>query len=137
VIQPKTAYSFSLNRAEEGISSLMQPILTHLVRVKMFPNNEAVNHWKQELATWLLQLSRYATNVKTPTGKVKPRTLLIWMQPFITDYYITSEEYLSSLTYGKGDPVSVLGIQAGIERIIPLILNQTPIAEILNKLLTP
>lgn len=128
----KYAFSFSMHKAEDQISSLALPLTLHLVKCRMHPENPAYLHWRQECLTWLSQITGYACNVKTPSRKVKATTLTEWLMPFVNDTRIQQDSLVVESKYGPGQSVDPIALQTALHNSIPMFLDGTPVTAIFD-----
>jgi hypothetical protein len=131
----KISLAFPLSMVEVNVSSLMGPLIEHIVKCRLYPKNPYVSHWTDEIAAWIIAIRRNVNNVKTKSGKVRPELLLKWMIPFAHEDRISDILELLERTYGKSSiSITSENIQDSFKRIVPMLLEKTTLTNILNEL---
>ena len=74
MLEMRTAHADSRKFVIEHIHGQSKELLKHLLLLFYFPKNQCVNHWKNEINTWLKDLSLYTLkpkNKKVPLDMYK------------------------------------------------------------------
>jgi hypothetical protein len=134
----KISLSFPLSKVETDVSSLMRPLILHMMKCKLYPNSRDIPYWFKEIISYLGNIRSSVNNVKIKSGKVKPELLLKWMLPFAQDNSIFNNQEILEEEYKKSSiQISPPEIQEALKRSIPLLLSseRIPLVDIRRELL--
>jgi hypothetical protein len=106
--------ALSKQAAEQRVVALTSPLAEHIAKIGLWPKSQDVPGWTKELRTWLTDVLRIGSSVKTRAGRLSPEFISDWWEvvcKITHEFSIQSEVDAASTEWGQKKTEALNGAQ--------------------------